>query len=326
MAAVSTDATAILRCAPAAIGLPSVLAYACFEARTIVKAFHRTVVPLINQAITDPTSNQYAARALLGTSLKVSLAMSGYTIMAGVDFNADLAVLGSSFTRVYDDLFDNFSDPQLDERLAELFRGESFQPLSATESLLLLLYQAIETTLARPRSDPIVRMVEQMHEFQCMSRRQCDPAIPAPELRAITRGKGGLGATILFALFTPGMSTAEQDVLHEFGDILQLLDDLNDASSDRANGVATEVTTGHCTLSDIAARICQLRRRFRTHYVNANLRRISGTLIFMLMGAAIRQRIDASKSRHPGRPSATRHPTLLFLTRVEHLHPPAEEG
>lgn len=325
MAAVSTDVTAILHCAPAAIGLPSVLGYTCFEARSIIKAFHRTIVPLIDRAITDPVSNQYVARALLGTSLKVSLAMSGYTTMAGVEFNADLAVLGSSFTRVYDDLFDNFADHRLDQRLAELFRGEPFQPVSATESLLLSLYRDIETILARPRSDPVFRILTEMHEFQCMSRRQRDPAISVPELRTITRGKGGLGATILFALFTPGMSPAEQDVLIEFGDVLQLLDDLNDDASDRVNGVVTEVTVGHCTLADIAARIRQLRRQLRAHYVGASRSRISGTLFFMLIGAAIRRRTDARKGLRPSRPGAAPRPTLLFFTRVEHLHPPAEE-
>jgi hypothetical protein len=321
MGAAIADVIAILRCTSFAVGLPSVIAYSCFETRSIMDAFDRTVAPLIDRTITDPARNREASRALQGTSLKVSLALSGYARMAGVPFDADLAVLGSSFTRVYDDLFDNFETEKLDDRLSALFRGGSFRPASGAESLLLALYRAIDTKLARPNSDPIFRMLSEMHEFQCMSRWQRDPAISAAEVREITRGKGGIGATILFALFRPGMTTDEQAVLHDFGDILQLLDDLNDAAVDRTTGVVTEVTLGTCTLGDLAARMRLLRRRLAVQYPGSGRRRVIGMLLFMLIGAAIRQRTDARRGVEPPPTGTPVRPRLLFYTRVENLQP-----
>jgi hypothetical protein len=321
MGAAIADVIAILRCSSFVVGLPSVFAYSRFETASVMAAFDRVVTPLIDRTITDPDRNREASRALLGTSLKVSLALSGYAGMAGVPFDAELAVLGSSFTRVYDDLFDNFETERLDGRLAVLFRGGSFQPASGAESLLLALYRAIDTKLARPNSDPIYEMLSVMHEFQCMSRRQHDWGISAVEVREITRGKGGIGATILFALFRPEMSTAERAVLNDFGDILQLLDDLNDAAVDRAAGVVTEVTLGTCTLGDIATRMRLLRRRLAAHYPRSSRRRVIGMLLFMLIGAAIRQRTDARRGIEPVPAGTPVRPRLLFYTRVENLRP-----
>jgi hypothetical protein len=317
MGAAFADVIAILRCSSFAVGLPSVIAYASFGSRTIVDAFDRTVAPLVDRSITGPERNLEASRALLGTSLKVSLAMSGYARMAGVAFDPDLAVLGSSFTRVYDDLFDNFETERLDERLRTLFRGGSFEPNSEAESLLLDIYDAIDTRLARPNSDPVFRMLPEMHEFQCMSRHQRNPDISPAEVREITRGKGAIGATILFALFRPDMPADEQAVLNDFGDVMQLLDDLNDVAVDRSCGVVTEGTLGTCTLPGLAARIRLLRRQLRVQYPRGSHNRVTGMLLFMLIGAAIRQR--GGVAIPPAAPPRRRR--TLFYTRVENLHP-----
>ena len=196
MAAPPADVIAVLRCARFAVGLPSVLTFARVETRPLVDVFDRVVAPMLDRAIPDPGRNRGAGRALLGTSLKIALAMSGYAAMAGVRFDAELAVLGGSFTRVYDDLFDNFPDHRLEERIAGLFDGRDFEPASDVELLLLDLYQAIERRLARPRTDPVFARLAEMHVFQCASRRQLDPRISAEEVRRITEGEGGLGQTV----------------------------------------------------------------------------------------------------------------------------------
>jgi hypothetical protein len=321
MGAAIADVIAILRCFPFAVGLPSVFAYALFESRAIVDAFNRTVVPLVDRSLPDPQRNLEASRALLGTSLKVSLAMSGYARMAGAAFDPDLAVLGSSFTRVYDDLFDNFETERLDERLRTLFHGGSFEPASGAESLLNDIYRAIDSKLGRTHSDPIFRMLSEMHEFQCLSRRQRDPTISAAEVREITRGKGAIGATILFALFRPDMAAGERAVLNDFGDILQLLDDLNDVAADRATGVVTEGTLGTCTLPGLAARMRLLRRQLRVQYPRGSRSRLTGMLLFMLIGAALRRRGDARRGTDGPVAAPPARPRMLFYTRVENLHP-----
>jgi hypothetical protein len=323
MAVVSGDIIAVLRCAPFAVGLPSVLAFVCFETRPLVDAFDRIVAPMIDQAITDPERNRGAGRALLGTGLKVSLAMSGYATMAGVRFNAELAMLGGSFTRVYDDLFDNFPGQRLEERMAGLFEGRDFEPASDVEALLLALYRDIERRLARPRSDPIFDLLAGMHVFQCESRRQLDPRISAEEVRRITEGKGGFGTAVLFALFKPDMPVPEQDLLCDLGGLLQLLDDLNDAPLDRAAGVVTEATLDTCGLTDVAARM--RRSRFAAAY-GRGARRMTGMLLMVLAGGALRRRGHQRRGqprvplRRPAPAGAGGRRWLLFAP-VENLRP-----
>jgi hypothetical protein len=309
------DLSAIIRCSPFIIGLPSVLAFVMFEAPKIIEAFDQTVAPLVADAMPDGATQERVSRALLGCSLKVSLAMSCYTTIASVEFRPDLAVMGSSFTRVYDDLFDTFSQDRLDQRLAAMFAGGTLVPASNAEALLLALYRTTETALRRPRSDPIFRMVAEMHRYQCMSRRQREPDITVETVRLITRGKGGLGTAVLFALFKPEMAAAEQEVIFEFGYILQLLDDVNDVDLDRADGVATEATLGACTLSDIGTQMRRLRRHLAVFYPGSSQRRLKGMLLLMLIGASLRRRRDGRRAG-PG-PRGRR----LFFSPVENIYP-----
>jgi hypothetical protein len=257
---------------------------------------------------------------LLATSLKVALAMSGYATMAAVAFDADLAVLGSSFTRVYDDLFDNFTDNRIDERIAELFCGRAFVPMTDHEALLLALYEHIESGIHRGCDDPFYTIITRLHRYQIQSRRQLDPQISAADVRRITRGKGGLGVTALFALLRPSMSPAEQDVLTELGDVLQLLDDYHDAALDRAAGVATDVTLGTCSLPELGRRVLDVRRRLRAYYPRSS-RRLTGMLYLMLLGGVIRRRAGARNPGHPPKPHGSRRPSTLLFTRAGSLHP-----
>jgi hypothetical protein len=325
MAFMPGDVAAVLRCSPFIVGLPSVVAFVLFEAPRIVAAFDREVRSLLAATVRDGQSRERAARAMLGSSLKVSLAMSCYTTMAGVPFRPDLAVLGSSFTRVYDDVFDNFAQDRLEQRLTALFAGGPFEPTDEAEALLLALYRATEAALQRPRSDPIFRMVIDMHRYQCMSRRQWDPDIALDTVRLITRGKGGLGTAVLFALFKPGMTSAEQNVIVEFGYQLQLLDDLNDADLDLAAGVATEVTLGACTLADVGRRMRTLRRRLDGLYPGTAKRRLEGMLLLMLTGAALQRRRVAGPARPAGRRRRVRG-RWLFFAPVETLRPQDTPG
>lgn len=321
VALLAQDLVVLARTAPLAAGLPGVFWFAAFEARSVVRAFERTVAPLVARTISDAKRGEEAAQALLGTSLKVALAMSGYATMAAVGFDADLAVLGSSFTRVYDDLFDNFADNRIDERIAELFRGRPFMPLTDVEALLLALYEHIESGIRRGRDDPFYMIITRLHRYQSQSRRQLHPQISAADVRRITRGKGGLGVTALFALLRPGMSQAEQDVLIELGDVLQLLDDYHDAALDRTAGVATDVTLGTCSLPELGRRILDIRRRLRACYPRSS-RRLTGMLYLMLLGGVIRQWSDARNASRPPKPRASRRPAMLLFTRAGNLHPP----
>ncbi|WP_037306134.1 class 1 isoprenoid biosynthesis enzyme [Amycolatopsis orientalis] len=319
MGGVLRDALGVMRCVPMAAGLPGVVRYVVRDAREIMGAFDEVVAPLVDQSVgTTPALSRDAHDAFLATTIKVGLAMRGYAEMAGVPFDPALAALGSSFTRVYDDLVDNFDRPDLDDRLAELFRGEAFEPMSGVESLLLALYHAMETRMDRPAEDTIFTVMRDLHDYERQSRRQRDPRLPLAEVERITRGKGGLGVTALFALLRPGMTADELDLLVELGDVLQLLDDYHDVAVDHRDGVVTVATLGEPGLAVLAEKIRRLRSRFARHYGEGRDRRLAAMLFVMLVGAfaAGRRRLD-----RPVRSTRSRRPFVLLFSRTGTITP-----
>jgi hypothetical protein len=277
------------------------------EVDEIIEVFDQTVRPIVDRSIDGPRRRREVSRILLSTSVKVCLAMSGYAQAAGIAFQADRAVLGSSFTRVYDDLFDNFRSPSLDERLTVLFEGGPFQPQSDAEALLLALYHTIETTLRHEESEPVYAALHGMHRFQIQSRQQRRSVVSGQDLRRITRGKGGLGTVALFGLLRPALSPGDQRLLMELGDVLQLLDDYHDVALDRAEGVITEVTLGTVTLTETGRRIGWLRREFRRQYPGCRQDRLFGMLFMMLARGLLHHLVDQRRHRSgaPPRPGRT---------------------
>jgi len=209
----------VAQCSAMAVGFGSLLRFICFDSKRLVRSFDDVVVPLLRATVgADPLVYD----VLLASSIKFGLALWGYAEMARLPFDAELVVLGSSFTRVYDDLVDNFDQPELDDRVAELFSTGRFRPLSDVESLLLALYRSIETKLARPRDDPIFAVVQELHRYERQSRRQCDPGISPHEIQRITRGKGGHALIAMFALLRPAMAAEERALLMDLGEVREL--------------------------------------------------------------------------------------------------------
>lgn len=327
----SSEVVGVLRLAPLALGWPSVYRFVRREVNEIIEVFDRTVGPIVDRSIDGAPRRQEVSRILLSTSVKVCLAMSGYAQAAGVAFQADRAVLGSSFTRVYDDLFDNFQVPSLDERLTILFDGGSFHPQSDAEAVLLGLYRAIEAALRREESHPVYAALRRMHRFQMQSRQQRGSDVSGQDLRRITRGKGGLGTVTLFGLLRPALSPDDQRLLMELGDVLQVLDDYHDVALDRAAGVATEVTEGTVTLTETGRRIGRLHREFRQQYLGCDRGRLFGMLFMMLARALLPPTAEPRRHRFgaPGRRGhrpvgpdpGDRRPHRLLLWAAGNIYP-----
>ncbi|MFE9204825.1 class 1 isoprenoid biosynthesis enzyme [Micromonospora sp. NPDC007230] len=279
------------------------------EVDDIIDVFDQTVRPIVDRTIDGTLRRQEVSRILLSTSVKVCLAMSGYARATGIAFQADRAVLGGSFTRVYDDLFDNFRSQCLDERLTVLFEGGPFQPQSDAEALLLALYHTIETALRDEESEPVYAALRGMHRFQIQSRQQRRSVVSGQDLRRITRGKGGLGTTALFGLLRPALSPDDQRLLVELGDILQVLDDYHDVALDRSESVVTEVTLGSVTLTETSQRIRWLRREFRRQYPWHSRRRLFGMLFMMLARALVHHLVDRHRHRSDAPPRDARAPS-----------------
>lgn len=311
------DAAAVLRCAVSARGWGSLARFLCADSRQVVRAFDRLVLPLVERTVPDDAPRRTIHATLLGTSVKVGFAMWGYASMARVPFDAELTVLGSSFTRLYDDLVDHGDREDLDTDLASLFAGEPFHPRSRLEELLLLLYDALAVRLPHPPDDPIRSLLRELHAFQLRSRAQRDPGISLPEVLEITRGKGGLGMVALLSLLRPGMSGPERDLLSELGHVFQLLDDLHDLALDRADGITTSATLNACSLTELAARVQGLRSRFTDHYGTA--RPLTVHLALTLVGVPLVTRRRAG--RGPVRPRTGS--LLLLFSRAGNIRPRA---
>ncbi|MCF1596432.1 hypothetical protein [Streptomyces muensis] len=309
---------AVLRCAVAARGWGSLVRFLCVDSRQLVPAFDRAVLPLVERTVPDEEERRRIHATLLSTGVKVGFALWGYASMARVPFDAELSVLGSSFTRLYDDLVDHGDRAGLDGDLASLFAGGSFRPQSRLEELLLLLHDAIAVRLPHPPDDPIHPLLRELHAFQLRSRAQRDPRIPLPEVLEITRGKGGLGMVALLSLLRPRMPAEERALLTELGYVFQLLDDLHDLALDRAEGITTGATLRAFSLTDLAARIQRLRSRFRAHYGTASP--LTAHLALTLVGAPLAAR---RRTGHHGRPRPRTGSLPLLFSRAGNIRPHA---
>lgn len=295
----------VARCSAMAVGIGSLVRFICFDSKRLVRSFDDVVVPLLRATVgADP----FVHDVLLASSIKFGLALWGYAEMARLPFDTELVVLGSSFTRVYDDLVDNFDEPDLDDRVAELFSTGRFRPLSDVEALLLALYRSIETRLARPRDDPIFAVVRELHRYERQSRRQRDPGISPPEIQRITRGKGGYALIAMFALLRPAMADAERALLMDLGEVMQLLDDHHDITHDRRAGVRTSTIIGRSTLAGLARQVRELHLRLGCFYGRPRVRRLAGTLFMLLVGALFADREPGDRD-----PARRRRSTFALL-------------
>lgn len=273
---------AVARCTAMAAGIGSLFRFIRVDSKKLIRSFEDIVAPLVDRTVGADTCTY---DVLLASSVKFGLALWGYAEMAGLPFDTELVVLGSSFTRVYDDLVDNFDQPELDDRVAELLETGRFQPRSDLESLLFALYQSIETRLARPRDDPLFAVVRELHRHERRSRRQRDPDISPAEVRQITRDKGGHGLVAMFGLLRPAMVDAERELLMDLGEVIQALDDRYDRALDRAAGLRTSTILGEFALPALAQRIRTLHRRLGSRYGRSGVRGLAAMLYMLLVGA-----------------------------------------
>jgi hypothetical protein len=320
------DALVVARCTGMATGLGGIGRYILFDAPKAIRAFDATVKPLIDASLAeDPVLCQDTYAALLATAVRVNLALRAYTTMAGLEFDVSLSMLGGAFTRVYDDLFDHFYRSDLDERLAELFGGGPFRPQSGPEALACAMFRTIVDRLARSDDDPFFTIVGRLHAFESASRRQLDPLASLAEVRRITWGKGGYAVQSLCALFRPGLTGPEADLVMELGYVLQLIDDHHDLAVDRRDGVVTSVTLGDATLASLAARIRRLHAELRRHYGRDRDRQLAAMLYIMLIGAYVAHHPPSRRPVSAVTHRAKKRVCRLMFTEAGHMAPRGEQ-
>lgn len=217
---------------------------------------------------------------MLSYATKSGFVVAGYAGMTGVPFASDLAVLGLSFTRLYDDLLDVRLDedggPELERRLRELIEHGRFSPCSDEERLLDRLYREIDRRANRKRGDPLYTAAAAAHGYQAASNCQRDPSVPNAQLVEITRGKGRYGTLTVFALVRPRLCARECELIMEVGEALQMLDDYADVVQDSRAGIHTMATEGQLHLSDIARQFRAARPRLAQYFGQREIREFLG--------------------------------------------------
>jgi hypothetical protein len=290
----------LLRSIRLAAAVPRIVTGASRKAAEFVRAFEHTVRPIVNETIGDPQERTRVAQSLLSYSTKTSFVIAGYARMTGVPFASDIAVLGLSFTRLYDDLFDETDDEDLPRRLMELFDRDVFTPASDPERLLHRLYREIDGRLARDRDDPVYAAVSTMHRYQIQARCQRDPRVTPLALAEVTLGKGGHGTLAVFALMRAGLRRAERELILEIGEALQLLDDYMDIDEDRLHNTRTLATEGRLRLSDVCRRLRAAQVKLVAYYGRRNTREFLGVCYVTLWMCFLRRQWpQLEPARHP---------------------------
>jgi hypothetical protein len=270
------DLKSLILAARLAPSAPLVIFGAGRHAAQCARAFNRTVMPLLDDSITDAKLRGQLAETMLTYVTTTYFVVAGYARMAGVPLDSDLAVLGLSFARLYDDLLDEHGGRNFPQRVEALFVNGKFTPIGDLEFLLKMMHGEIDRRLDRDRSDPVYAAAIALHRYQVRSDCQRDTQAPLSTLTEITKGKGGHGTLAVFALMRPRISPSERLLIMDLGEIFQMLDDYCDVERDCSNGVRTTATEGYLGLSEICRRLRAARRPLNRYYGRRHTREFCG--------------------------------------------------
>jgi hypothetical protein len=246
------DVLALLRCADLVGVVPALRR----RSRAYLVEYEVVVGPIVASTLGTSGPTKYLNGSMRETCVKACIMLAAHAATANAVFRPDVAILGSAFTRVYDDLFDDDGSDGLMQRISALFQGGGFTPTTPVEALFYRLYRELERRIVHQRDDPIYPALIALHDAQTRSRGQRDPAVTCSDLAEVTLAKGRHGGVVLFGLMLPGMRDEEVAVARAVGAIIQLVDDYQDVAADRRAGISTLATRGQLSMR----LICHLLR------------------------------------------------------------------
>jgi hypothetical protein len=285
------DAFALVRCSHLAVGFPVVMCFALRRLGPLGVAYDSVVHPIVVCALSDPSERERVDSALRAASIKFGTAMLCYARLTGCEEHLDLAVLAGAVTRLYDDLIDGTVDSELDRRLGFLFKERPFEPESDLESLHGELIKEIRLRRRVPACDIMSWALNELHEWQLLSRKQRERGIPVNLLQEIQKNKGAMAYLAFCALVHEEMDEAERKIVASLGEVFQAMDDYMDFHQDKRNGIATVATLGAATLMDIGRRVCVLRSTIAARYGRRRAHFFFGSIYFILVTCALSRRL-----------------------------------
>jgi hypothetical protein len=180
--------------------------------------------------------------------------MNSLQLLFGLEVAFSSAIFGYSMLYPCTDNF--LDDPHVsppakarfNRRLERRLRGEKLLPRTAHEQQAFALVQRIERQHSRKEAPGVFQSLRAIQQAQQASLAQQRPLEPPDEERvlAISVAKGGASLLADGYLVRGELGPEEEELCFGYGVFLQLLDDLQDVSSDR--------DVGHTTLFTIAAR------------------------------------------------------------------------
>jgi len=271
-----------------ASGTPSALKLAYSGARDAASTVTTVLAPLVHDAIA-PADQQRTLESLQLSSARFTYLTASYARMSAAAYRPDLAALAGAFSRLYDDLFDEISDVEAQDRLGRLFRDEPFTPMTAYERLLQGILAEISERMDHRGRGPMLAALDELHQYQLDSLRQRDQTIRPTEVFRICRGKGGMAASAFFYMLTPEAGDGEARLFTRIGWVMQSIDDQSDADLDLLDGITTPATLGLETPSGIVARILALRPQLLAFHGSGARQFISLMYVHLLLGVAARR-------------------------------------
>ena len=236
------------------------------RSRDHAAAFATVVDPIVVAAIADPDERGRVRRPLLEWALKGGYMVDAYSRLAGIAAPDALGVLCGAAGRLYDDLLESGTRPDLGKRLTDLFMNGEFEPADDLERLLFALHREIGQRLGRPPGDPVFRALQELHQYQLRSARQRDPALDNAALNDITFQKGALTVELLYTLARPAMTAREREIVQAVGGALQLVDDYQDVWWDRRAGFTTRATRSEIHWRGLWRHLSELERLLASYY------------------------------------------------------------
>jgi hypothetical protein len=304
------DLAEVLRGVRLLRGLPGTLALARSGSADAARAADDVLAPLVHSAI-GPRHRDSVLVSLTHLGARFVYLAAAYSRLSGAPDRPDLALLAGAYSRLYDDLFDESTDVGSDRRVADLLRGERFEPATEYENLLGLIVSEITGRMHPAARAPMYEALRALHDHQIASRRQAEPGVTAQEVFAICRAKGGTAAAAFFAMLTPGLRPPQAAALSAVGEILQAVDDLSDAGPDSASGLATPATLGLERPADVLGLIEAVRPRLLANYGPAAHPFVG--LLYLHLAVAVVAR-GRTRGTRPTRGRAPRRPLGYLLT------------
>lgn len=246
--------------------LPVVVCRANRWAAELLATFETTIDPILAQYIlADPVRGAARAR-ILPASIKGAFLIRAYATLIGQPVSPAIAVTAGAFTRIYDDVVDETTDPALGQRLMTLFGGGPFEPAGEIEAILLALYRTLDVWLPVAAFPTCRQALLDLHEVQIRSLAQRTGIMPRAELLTLTAHKGASALQVLFGIVRGDMSGEERALVGELGACFQLIDDYEDWYKDKQQGVATSASEGLVSIDQINERIADLSAQLVHYY------------------------------------------------------------